>query len=93
MIDEASEHRGWLIEAITRLGGDPLPVLADIKSAGIHFLELDFVLPRVVESHRSLLAVYEAAASYASSNPVASDRTVVSGCSARHSPHVVVTTG
>lgn len=85
MIDEANEHRGWLVEAITRLGGDPLPGLADIKSASIHFLELDFVLPRVVESHRSLLAAYEAAASEASSHSVASE--VVLRTIERHRKH------
>lgn len=85
MIDEENEHRRWLVEAITRLGGDPLPGLADIRSASIHFLELDFVLPRVVESHRSLLAAYEAAGSQTSSNPVVSE--VVSGIIERHRKH------
>ena len=85
MIDEANEHRGWLVAAIIRLGGEPLPGLADIRSASIHFLELDFVLPQVVESHRGLLSVYEAAASEASLNPVTSE--VVSRIIERHRKH------
>ena len=85
MIDEENEHRRQLVEAITRLGGDPLPVSADIKSAGIHFLRLDFVLPRVVESHRSLRVAYETAASRTPSNPVVSE--VVSSIIECHRKH------
>ena len=85
MIDEENEHRGQLVESIIRLGGDPLPVSADIRSAGIHFLRLDFILPRVLESHRRLLSAYEAAASQTCSNPVAAE--VVSSITECHRKH------
>jgi len=73
MIEEENEHRRWLVEAINRLGGAPLPVGADITSTRIHYLELDYVFPRVVENQWALLKAYESAAADASASPIVSD--------------------
>lgn len=61
MIDQGTEHRAWLVEAIRDLGGDPLPAGADIQSTNVHFLDLSFVLPRTTEDRKRLLALYESA--------------------------------
>ena len=62
------EHRAWLAESINDLGGDPLPGLADIRTTNVHYLELGYMLPRVLEERRQSLAFYESAAEQLSAN-------------------------
>lgn len=73
ILAEDQEHQSWLVEAINNAGGDPLPVLADINTTNLHFLELGFVLPKALEDRRRLLRFYESAASQVASNPAASE--------------------
>lgn len=69
MIDEQAEHRAWLVEAIDDLGGSPLPVLADIDSCDVHFLDVAYLLPRILANTEQVLASYEAAGAAVGDNP------------------------
>lgn len=82
MIREETEHRAWLVDAIRDLGGEPLPVSADIASTNIHFLDLSYVLPTVLEDRTRVLTAYETAASQAGTSPLAAD--VIARITDRH---------
>jgi bacterioferritin (cytochrome b1) len=86
MTDEDAEHREWLIEAILKIGGDPRPVSADIRSTAMHYLDLHYVLPQVLDDARNCLKSYETAAAQLGGNAVASE--VVSKIITRHRRHV-----
>jgi rubrerythrin len=68
MIDEEMEHRAWLAEAIFDLGGEPFPVSPDIRTSNVHYLELSYLLPKVLEDRKRSLAIYESAAEQVASN-------------------------
>ncbi len=61
MIREEAEHVGWISEMIVAQGTAPAPGLAAIDSGDIHYVELSFIWPRIIESKRDLLAACEAA--------------------------------
>lgn len=86
MIQEETQHRAWLVEAIRDLGGDPLPVRADIQSTNVHYLDLSFVLPRALKDRNRLLASYESAAAQIGSNPRAGS--VIAKIAERHRKHI-----
>lgn len=68
MAEEGTEHRAWLVQAIRDLGGEPFPVLADIHSTNLHYLDLSSVLPRTLQDGQHLLTLYESAAAQVGSN-------------------------
>jgi rubrerythrin len=86
MIDDEMEHRAWLAEAISDLGGDPLPGLADIRTTNVHYLGLGYMLPQVLVERRRSLAFYESAAEQLSANERAA--AVVARIVARKRRHV-----
>ena len=86
MIAEQQEHRAWLVEAIHDLGGAPQPVSGDIHAAGLHYLDLSYILPTVLDDARSALSLYEAAATRIGDNALAAE--VVGRIIARHRRHV-----
>ncbi len=86
LIDERHQHAGWLVETIHGLGGDPLPVRADIRSTNIHYLDLAHLLPEILKNAKSVLAAYESAASHVSENPATAD--VITRISQRHRHHL-----
>lgn len=82
MLGEDTEHRARLVEVIRDLGGEPLPVTADIASTNMHFLDLGFVFPTLLEDRKRLLAAYESAASQVGAHAVAA--TVITEITDRH---------
>ena len=73
MMDEKTEHLAWLVETIHNLGGEALPVRGGISSTTIHYLELNHLLPKVLEDRKRILSAYESAASQVGSNPLAGE--------------------
>jgi len=61
MVREESEHAEWLIESILAHGGSPAPTVADLTTCNFHYLELQYLLPRAVQSKEATLDAYEAA--------------------------------
>jgi len=68
---ESKEHCAWLVELIESYHGYVRPRVGDVRSADMHFQELDYLLPRVVDHERATLKEYEAAAAKLSSEPAA----------------------
>ena len=62
MIDEEAEHLSRLDEAVLDMGGNLAPCAGDIRSANLHYLALEAVLPRVLANQRRLAEAFEAAA-------------------------------
>ncbi len=83
---EVSEHQQWLVDTIHDLGGEPLPIIADINTSNLHFLEFDYVMPQVIEEKKQLLAAYEMAAGCVGGNPRAAE--VISRIADRHRRHL-----
>jgi hypothetical protein len=63
LIAEERAHQAELGACIASAGGALTPVLGDITSADVHYLALDFLLPRIIADKARLARVYEAAAS------------------------------
>jgi len=62
MIDEEAEHISRLDEAVLDMAGNLAPCAGDIRSANLHYLALEAVLPRVLADQRRLAEAFEAAA-------------------------------
>lgn len=86
IVAEQREHQAWLFDAIVKLGGEPTPVRADMRSTLLHFLDLHHVLPRVLADKRRLAALFADAASGTGGNPVASQ--VIAKIADRHRVHL-----
>lgn len=61
MIVEEKEHAAALADLLLDLGAGPRPAPPDVHTAELHYLELQFLLPRVLKSEEGLLAAYESA--------------------------------
>ncbi len=68
---ETNEHCAWLVDLIDRNHGYVRPRAGDLRTADMHFQELDYLLPRVIEHERSTLKKYEAAAAKLANQPEA----------------------
>lgn len=69
-LTEANASNGArLAGLIVERGGTPAPRQPDVMTADLHYLDLHFVLPRLIADHERLLALYRAA-----SSKLASDR-------------------
>ncbi len=86
IIDEDIEHQAWLVEAIRDLGGEPASASPDVRSAELHFLDLGYVLPRVLADRERLLRAYESAAARIGSNAHAA--AVIAKITQRHRRHI-----
>jgi len=86
IIVEEIEHQAWLVEAISDLGGDPASPSPDIRSAEVHFLDLGYILPRVLADRKRLLSAYESAAARIGANAHAAD--IIAKITQRHRRHL-----
>ncbi len=71
MIEEEKDARARLVETIRDLGSDPLPVTADIASTNIHYLDLSYVLPAILNDRKRVLSAYQSAASQTGTSALA----------------------
>lgn len=61
LIRETEDHRSRLISEILRLGGSPAPVSLGIDTAGTHYLDFEYLLPRLTAEIRRLVDAYRRA--------------------------------
>ena len=66
IIREQAEHADWLSEAILQRGGAPSWAPPDARTGSIHYVDLVYLLPRIVRDEQHLLQVCESAATRAS---------------------------
>ena len=59
LLAEHSAITEAITEEILRLRGCPAPSLPDASSAGLHYLDLQYLLPQVIESEKQTVRVYE----------------------------------
>ena len=59
MVAEQREHLAWLIELTNSLGESPTPCALDMGSTNIHYLELNYLMPRVIQDKHNLIQLYE----------------------------------
>ena len=86
IVAEEREHLGWLVEMISDLGESPTPCTADVNTANIHYLELDAMTKRLIQSKKNLVTAYEQASAAVSSDSTASE--LVARIVERHKTHL-----
>jgi len=64
VIAEEREHQAALAECIVAEGGAPAPITSSLALADVHYLELRYLLPRIIGDKRRLVRLYEAAADH-----------------------------
>lgn len=69
MAQACREHCAALTELILDLGGQPAPRPADTSTADLHFLELHYVLPRLIADQQALERKYAFAAPRVAAEP------------------------
>jgi hypothetical protein len=65
--DEAG-HERQLVDLILSLDGFLPPANRGTDAAGLHYLDLRYLLPRIIADKRRLIAAYEAAAPHVAAN-------------------------
>lgn len=58
MTAEQDRHCAWLVEAAIASGGSLGPACADVRSANLHYCDLNVLLPRVIECKEQLVRLY-----------------------------------
>ncbi len=86
MIEEEHEHVAWLVEMILGLGESPTPCTADVHTTSMHYVELNYMMPRVIQSKRNSIAFYEQNAAAVSTCAEAS--ALVARITERHQSHL-----
>lgn len=61
MVSEEQEHMAWLVNMINELGETPTPAHANIRTTSLHFVELQYVMPQIVQDKQQLVRSYETA--------------------------------
>ncbi|MCC7292357.1 MAG: hypothetical protein IT449_09890 [Phycisphaerales bacterium] len=83
---EIREHEGWLAETIASLHGGVAPSCGDVRAAGLHYQEVHFLLPLVIENESRVIRRYEAALKLLAGEPGAA--AVASRILSRHRKHM-----
>ena len=86
MIEQEQEHVAWLVEMMSGLGESPTPCTADVHTTSIHYVELNYLMPRVIQSKRNSIAFYEQNAAAVSTSAEAS--ALVARITERHKSHL-----
>ncbi len=86
MVEQEREHVAWLVEMMVGLGESPTPCTADVHTTSMHYVELNYMMPRVIQSKRHLLAFYEQNSAAVSVSAEAS--ALVARITERHKSHL-----
>jgi rubrerythrin len=62
IIAEEAEHADWLVEAVVEREGSPVSAIPDPRTASVHYVDLRYLLARIVQDERRILRACEAAA-------------------------------
>lgn len=71
--DRLRAHQRQLTDAIVRLGGVPRPRTPDMATARVHYLNLRYLLPFLIDNTRDRVRAYTRATTNVSTEPLASD--------------------
>lgn len=58
MAQASRGHRAELTEMILDQGGQPVPKRADLLSGNMHYLDLQAMMPRLIQAQESIVALY-----------------------------------
>jgi hypothetical protein len=61
MADTTRRNCEQLVDLIIDLGGEPRPRPCDVSAANLHYQELSYVLPQLVQAHEKLVRQYNEA--------------------------------
>jgi hypothetical protein len=86
IIEEQAMHMGWIVDAIDRLGGYPKPVVAGIHLTNLHYVDLGYLLAKIIDDMKTLVTAYDSAASQVGSCKVAAE--VIAKIADRHRRHI-----
>ncbi len=86
MIEQEREHASWLVEMMLGLGESPTPCTADVHTTSMHYVELNYMMPRIIQSKGTLIAFYEQNAAALSASVEAS--ALVARITERHKSHL-----
>jgi len=59
MIDDHKRHERELAEMILRIGGTPAYATYPSSAGDVHYLRLDYLMPRIIAAARELVRAYE----------------------------------
>jgi len=86
LAQEVQEHQAWLADAIFQLHGSVAPERPDLTLADLNYVELNYVLPRVLANENKIIARYEAASARLAGDSIAAE--TVNRILTRHRDHV-----
>jgi hypothetical protein len=86
MVNQTGEHLAWLGQTIHELGGAVAPRRPAASTGELHYLEISYLLPRIVEDCRRLNQVYQEASGQVGANPAAAE--VVGRILTRHAENL-----
>ena len=86
MIQQEREHVAWLVGMIDDLGESPTPCTADPRTTSMHYVELDYLIPGVIQSKENLIRTYEHQAPDLAPDPAAAN--LLSKIIERHQAHL-----
>jgi bacterioferritin (cytochrome b1) len=58
IVAEDADHERWLVDEIRRLDGAPRPRRLGIRTAGDHYVDVNHLMPRIIEEERRLTQAY-----------------------------------
>ncbi len=90
MADQSHENAAWLTQLVLELGGVPGLRMGDVHSGDLHFLDLRFTIPHLVEHEASLIHKYKVAISRATSDSTSDSKAseLLSRIVTRHQNHL-----
>lgn len=86
IVAEERQHVSWLIDLINDLGESPTHGRPDAGLTSIHFIELNYLIPRIIQNKRDLRDRYHNAVPKLSACPEAA--ALVGQIADRHSKHL-----
>jgi len=61
MLADVEAHKRDLTQLILKLRGSPVPPRYSTETGGLHYVQLSYLMPAVIQSVREMIAAYESA--------------------------------
>ncbi|HPF38490.1 MAG TPA: hypothetical protein P5081_14380 [Phycisphaerae bacterium] len=61
LVQDSERHERALVDLVMDLRGAPAPVAYDIDTTSYHYVTLEYLMPQIIQSVRTLIATYNAA--------------------------------
>jgi len=59
MVQQCAEHVAWLADLMIEMGEFPSPCTAEVDTTGWHYLDLNYLMPQLLQDKQNLIACYE----------------------------------